>query len=70
MSQPRKFSGLIAGRIKSSVPDGMMEKSCQILRMSVWPISSHEFSKRRRTIPLLLGEKAGMRESVKLIFVF
>jgi len=32
--------------------------------MTVRQIQSREFSKRRRTILLLLGEKAGMREVV------
>jgi len=35
-----------------------------VMRMAVRQIQSREFSKRRRTILLLLGEKAGMREVV------
>ena len=35
-----------------------------VVRMSVRQIQSREFSRRRRTILLLLGEKAGMREDV------
>jgi hypothetical protein len=38
-----------------------------VMRMTVRQIQSREFSKRRRTILLLLGEKAGMREVVKPI---
>jgi hypothetical protein len=34
------------------------------LQMSARQIKSREFSKRQETILLLLGEKAGMRESV------
>jgi hypothetical protein len=34
------------------------------IRLTVRQIQSREFSKRRRTILLLLGEKAGMREVV------
>jgi len=33
--------------------------------ISVQQVHSHEISKRRQTILLLLGEKAGMREVVK-----
>jgi hypothetical protein len=36
-----------------------------VLRLTVRQIQPCEFSKRRRTILLLLGEKAGMREDVK-----
>ncbi len=36
--------------------------------MTVRQIQSREFSERRRTILLLLGEKAGLRESVKANF--
>ena len=38
-----------------------------VLRMIVRQIQSHEFPSRWRTILLLLGEKAGLREGVKLI---
>jgi hypothetical protein len=30
---------------------------------------AHYFSKKRKQFPLLLGEKAGMRESVKLMWL-
>jgi hypothetical protein len=36
-----------------------------LFRQAVRPIQSREFSSRRRTVLLLLGEKAGMREVVK-----
>ena len=39
-----------------------------VLRRRVRPIQSREFSEKRRTILLLLGEKAGMRESVQTNF--
>src|ERR1035437_2119422 len=39
-----------------------------VLRMRVRQIQPHEFSEKRRTILLLLGEKAGMRESVQTNF--
>jgi hypothetical protein len=39
-----------------------------VLRMSVRQIQSREFSEKQRTILLLLGEKAGLRESVETYF--
>ena len=39
-------------------------------RLTIRPIPPHEFSKTRRTILLLRGEKAGMRESVVSPFDF
>ena len=35
----------------------------------IWPIQLHDISKTRRTILLLLGEKAGLRASVQTILV-
>ena len=35
-----------------------------VIRLVVWQIQSREFSRRRRMILLLLGEKAGLREGV------
>ena len=40
------------------------------LRMTVLQIQSHEFLRRRRTIPPLLGERAGARADVLSVTCF
>ena len=59
-----KFVLTLALNLTFSPGEKEQHRALLVLRMRVRQIPSREFSRERRTILLLLGEKAGLREGM------